>query len=264
MSKVPKVAWVVALLLIINPVFADSGKKQALLTPAESLPFQSGETLTYEISWSDLIDAGTAVMQLTEKKNAEGALVYQIVSTARTSRWLSKFYKVSDSIVSVMDADRIRSLSYRLDQHHGRREKKRTMTFDYAKGIVTVLADGQKNVYPVPDDIQDPLSSIYYLRTKHDFVAGKTIPIPVHDDGKNWTVDVQILGREQVSTPLGRFNTIKLKTYPKYEGVFQNTGEIYIWITDDHRKIPVLMKSVISIGSIVSTLIKYQAGEARQ
>jgi hypothetical protein len=40
-----------------------------------------------------------------------------------------------------------------------------------------------------------------------------------------------------------------------------NKGEIFIWLTDDIRKIPVLMKSTISIGSIVTTLTDMKLGE---
>ncbi len=50
--------------------------------------------------------------------------------------------------------------------------------------------------------------------------------------GKNWSVEVQTLGREKVTTPAGEFATIKVRTFPKYEGVFMNKGEIFIWLTD--------------------------------
>ena len=39
-------------------------------------------------------------------------------------------------------------------------------------------------------------------------------------------------------------------------------GEIMIWLTDDARRVPVLMKSTISIGSIVATLTEMEAGKA--
>ena len=64
-----------------------------------------------------------------------------------------------------------------------------------------------------------------------------------------------------MKTPAGKFATIKVRTFPKYEGVFMNKGEIFIWLTDDKRKIPVLMKSTIAIGSIVSTLTKMEPGK---
>jgi hypothetical protein len=74
-------------------------------------------------------------------------------------------------------------------------------------------------------------------------------------------VEVETLGRETVKTPAGKFSTIKVRTFPKYEGVFMNKGEISIWLTDDSRKIPVLMKSTIAIGSIVSTLTGMTLGD---
>jgi hypothetical protein len=39
-----------------------------------------------------------------------------------------------------------------------------------------------------------------------------------------------------------------------------NKGEIFIWLTDDSRKIPVLMKSTIAIGSIMTTLTDMKLG----
>lgn len=135
------------------------------------------------------------------------------------------------------------------------------MNFNHEEGTVTVISDGQQATYAIPEDVQDALSSLYYVRSRPDFTVGKPIIINVHEDGKTWAVEVQTLAREKIRTVLGEFSTIKVKTYPKYDGVFQNKGEIYIWLTDDARKIPVLMKSTISIGSIVSTLVHLQSGE---
>ena len=123
------------------------------------------------------------------------------------------------------------------------------------------MNDDPPETFTIPDQTQDALSSLYYLRTLDDFTVNKTIIIQVHDGGKNWSVEVQTLGREKVTTPAGEFATIKVRTFPKYEGVFMNKGEIFIWLTDDSRKIPVLMKSTIAIGSIVSTLTKIEQGK---
>ncbi len=41
----------------------------------------------------------------------------------------------------------------------------------------------------------------------------------------------------------------------KSEGVFDRTGDMLIWLTDDERRIPILMKSKVKIGSITATLV---------
>jgi hypothetical protein len=42
----------------------------------------------------------------------------------------------------------------------------------------------------------------------------------------------------------------------KTEGIFNRKGAIYIWITDDARRIPVLMKTKVAIGSVTATLVE--------
>jgi hypothetical protein len=39
------------------------------------------------------------------------------------------------------------------------------------------------------------------------------------------------------------------------EGPFGKSGAIHIWLTDDERKLPVLMKSKVKIGSFVARLV---------
>jgi hypothetical protein len=35
-----------------------------------------------------------------------------------------------------------------------------------------------------------------------------------------------------------------------------NKGEVFIWLTDDNRRVPVLMKSKLAFGSFVFTLME--------
>jgi hypothetical protein len=266
MANVLLPAFLAVVVLCFVPVAsAETGRSHIQSVQSADLPFKSGERFTYEISWSRLIQAGTAIMEIREESRSDGKQAYRIVSHAYSGEFLSKFYKVSDTIESTVAVDektsRIYSLSYHMDQHHGKRIKKRDMTFDRAKGTVLIQEEGQQRVYSIPENVQDALSSLYYVRAEKSFIQGKPLFVNVHEDGKTWAVEVQTLGRERLDTAFGELNTIKVRTYPRYEGVFQNKGEITIWLTDDARKIPVLMKSTISIGSIVATLVDLRIGE---
>lgn len=242
--------------------FAESPEKPANNVKTANHAFVSGERLTYVVSWSKILKAGTASMEVKEEKTAEGRRVYRLISTAKSAGIVSLFYPVADTVQSVLDAEELYSLSYTLNQRHGKRKKYRAMTFDHANAVVQVTTNNtEKATYSIPARIQDSLSSLYYVRTREDLADGKAIFVDVHDSGKNWSVEMQILGKEKIKTPAGEFNTIKVKTYPKYEGVFQNKGEIFVWFTDDARKIPVFMKSTIAIGSIVAALTEMQLEE---
>ncbi len=227
--------------------------------------FGPGEKLTYDISWSNILDAGVAVMEIKEGRTNNGQRTFQFVTTTRSSGVVETFYKVRDVVTSEVDADDFTSISFLLNELHGKHKRQRTMVFDREKDEVTDrLNQDPPETFSVPARVLDALSSLYYLRTRSDFSTEKPIIVDVHDSGKNWAVEIQTLGKEKIKTPVGEFNTIKVKTYPKYEGVFTHKGEIYIWLTDDARKMPVLMKSIISIGSIVATLSEFKTGEVKQ
>ena len=226
------------------------------------LAFAPGETLTYEISWSKIVTAGIAVMEVKEERLPNGRKVFRFVATSRSVGLVDKFYPVNDRVESLFDPRIRQSLSFSINESHGKRRRRRSLTFDHAgRTVVSTVNDDPPKTMTIPDGVQDALSSLFYLRTMKDFTIGKSHVIKVNDSGKNWSVEVFTLGREKVKTPAGEFNTIKVKTFPRYEGVFMNKGEIFIWLTDDSRKIPVLMKSMISIGSIVTTLTDMKLGE---
>ncbi len=64
-----------------------------------------------------------------------------------------------------------------------------------------------------------------------------------------------MLRKEKVGVPAGEFDTIVVKPLMKSEGIFSRKGEIYIWLTDDERRIPVMLKTKVKIGSVNATLV---------
>ena len=166
-------AWLLACVLVFAPpVPAETGQKP--LNVPVTLPFRDGEKLTYEISWSNVVQAGTAVMEVRKQATPDGRITYHLLSTATSAGIVSKFYRVSDRIESLVDAEGPYSLSYHLDQQHGKRIKKRLMTLDRTKKVVHVLDNGVEQSYPVPAGVQDALSSLYYVRTQTEFYRRQT------------------------------------------------------------------------------------------
>ncbi len=46
----------------------------------------------------------------------------------------------------------------------------------------------------------------------------------------------------------------------KAGGIFKNKGRLVIWLTDDARRLPVLMKSKVAIGSVKVVLQEVKTG----
>jgi Protein of unknown function (DUF3108) len=217
--------------------------------------FQPGESLSYSISWSNIITAGTAVMEVDREMLPEGKDVLVFTATGYSKGIVEMIYHVQDSARSVFDPVIRQSLSYNLKEAYGKKKRLHDLKFNAdSRTVISKLNDDAPETYAVPDHVLDTLSALYNIRMLDDLTIGKITTINVFENDKNWSVDVQALAREKVKTPAGEFDTIKLRTYPRYEGVFLNKGVAFLWLTDDFRKIPVLMKSSLKVGSFVFTL----------
>jgi hypothetical protein len=243
--------------LVILPR-AFSTEQQSIASPPTKIKaFQPGETLTYTANWSDTVKIGTAVMEVKAER-LSGKEVLRLSSTSHTEGAVGKLYPLGDEVQSVFDPEILQSLSFSVRETQGKKLRRRDLDFDHEHKTVTVRKDEDPvKTFPIPDQVQDNLSSIYYLRTREDFTVGKTIKFETFDSDRSWPIEVQVLGREKVKTPAGEFDTIKVKAY---KGFLMSEGEVIIWLTDDVRKVPVLIKSKVKVGSIMFTLTDLKTG----
>lgn len=261
-----KAALLLCFLLCAAFVLAEEQPQQPTLSKREpsERAFAPGEKLTYSLSWSNFVNVGSAVMEVQTALDQDGKDAYRLVCFCRSEGMLETLFPVRVEAMSLVSAADLRTISFSLKNRYGNKERRRALEFDHVKHTVVYRPDEDPpETHAVPKHIQDSLSSLYYVRTKNDFVVGKIMTMVVFEKGKTWSLDVHTLGRERITTPLGEFDTIKIQTHPLYEGVFPNKGAIDIWLTDDARKIPVLMKSKViiakvGVGSVVATLTKIE------
>jgi hypothetical protein len=64
-----------------------------------------------------------------------------------------------------------------------------------------------------------------------------------------------------VKVPAGEFYCVVVEPILQTPGIFEQKGSLTVWLTDDEKKMPVLMKSKVVVGSIVTELVSYQLGE---
>jgi len=217
--------------------------------------FQIPERLEYEITYSGVM-AGRAVQEATREGNE-----VRLVSTAKSADWLKLFFPVNDRIESVL----IKGVPplfigvprlYRERIHEGWTRFEKDAVFD-REALEVNTSDFLKKTettQKITKRTYDTLSSFFYFRTVA-LQVGTSSFIDIFDCKKLWNTEVQVLRREQVTIPLGTFNTVVIKPMLKFQGIFARTGDIHIWLTDDERRIPVLMKSKVKIGSITVTLV---------
>ncbi|HAR45185.1 MAG TPA: hypothetical protein DCS05_03125 [Nitrospiraceae bacterium] len=257
--------WSIAALCLLAGVLmvvpaAFSAEKRTAISPApRGEAFLPGEALTYNISWSKAVKAGTAVMEVRGEELPDGREVLRFIVTSRTEGIMGRVYPLGDTVQSVFDLKLMQSLSYTLEARHGKRTRRREMVFDHAnRKVVSRVNDDPPTTLDIPAKAQDTLSAFYYLRTRNDFAVDRPMIIEVFDGRTSRSIEVLTMGREKVKTPAGEFNTIKIKASG---GIFLGEGEVLVWLTDDSRKVPVRIKSSVAIGSIVFTLKDLRSGQ---
>ena len=218
-------------------------------------PFKAGESLRFSVQYG-FIHAGTAWLEVPEVADWNGHHAWRLVARAQSNWTFDKVYKVRNRIESLWDRDSLFSWRYFEDRHEGKYTANDTMTFE-PDSMCMRYNNGQS--FPVPGPVQDALSSFYLTRTQALPIGGR-IGFDYHASRKTAPMEVRVLGRDEVNTPAGKFHCVVVEPLLNAGGIFKNKGRLLIWLTDDDRRMPVLMKSKVIIGSVKVVLQDYKIG----
>lgn len=213
-------------------------------------PFAPGEVLTFDLKWQ-FISAGTATMSVLNDSTAEDG--WRIEALAWSTGIVDFFYTVRDTIRSIVDRRTLLPRRFEKRQHEGWYHRDSVYTFDQERRIIY----RKSGTYACSVEVYDILSSLYRLRASPLAVGGSAV-VTVYADGKLYTARVKVLRRETVTVAAGTFSCLAVEPILQSEAIFVQKGRLWIWLTDDERRIPVLMQSAIPVGRIVAELVSYQ------
>ena len=223
--------------------------------PAVRSAVHPGESLKFNVSYGP-ITAGAAYLEVSGVKDFHGRPVLNLTARAESNKFFSGIYKVRNRIESTWDSAGHYSLRYAETRREGKHHAQSEIVFDY-RNQEARYQDGA--TFPIPPEVQDALSSFYYTRTQA-LPLGGSLYFDYHASRKSVPLEVKVLGREEVDTPAGKFHCVVIEPILKAGGIFKNNGRLVIWLTDDDRRMPVLMKSKVAIGSISAALVQVKSG----
>jgi hypothetical protein len=222
---------------------------------AQGLPFGPGESLRFSIEYG-LIKAGTAWLEVEPMQVYKGRACYHLVSRAESNEFMSRIYKVRDRIDSLIDAEGLYSWRYKKRTREGSYARDYDIKYDPPTGKAT-YADGHE--YDAEPWSKDALAAFYYVRHM-PLEVGKDIEVTHHSDRRSNGILVKVHSRESVTVPAGTFDCFVIEPIMSEGGLFKSSGRMQIWVTADERRMPVLMKSKIPVGSIDAVLQDYKTG----
>lgn len=235
-----------------------------LLAPFERLAAQTrphayppAESLTYSIEWR-LITAGAAKLTWTPRAgNAQANL--HLESTGLVSR----LFKVTDDY-SVHTAENYCATSTQIKANEGKRHREADATFDRFQRKASYLErDTTKNAvvdqkhFDIPACVHDVVSGLYLLRSMR-LAPGENGQIPMTDGKKVVSARVEAQEREQVKIDKRTYNTIRYEAFLFNDVLYRRKGRLFIWLTDDDRRLPVQIRVRLQfhIGTITLQLEK--------
>lgn len=222
-------------------------------------PLPVRESLTYSIEWR-LITAGRATVQWTYANDTA-----QIHVHVESVGLVSKLFKVEDSYVANMGSG-LCGQSVQLTAQEGSRERETKIAFDYPNRRADYLErDRVKNTVvlaretEIPPCVHEIAGALYFLRTLN-LEPGQSALLPLTDGKKSAIAKVEAQQREEVKTAAGTFKTIRYEAYVFNNVLYRRPAHLYVWLTDDARRLPVQIRvrMQVTIGTITLELEKHE------
>lgn len=283
-AKVIKISCAVSLLVLLTMAFitigavgkdnqqhlplVDDNNKITLLEMSpcsmENTTFQSEEMLSYKIyyNWNFIwIPAGEVLFKVKEEGDQ-----YHLSAKGKTYSSYEWFFKVRDNYDTYIDKATLLPTTGIRDVNEGNYTLYDKVTFDQErKKTISVRGDHKDKTilreFDVDACMHDVLSIIYYARNlDFEYVQkGEEFPVKIFMDKQTWPLNVKYKGTEEKTKVkgTGSFKTIKFSPEVISGEVFEEGTEMNVWATNDKNKVPVLIESPVSVGSVKVVLDGY-------
>jgi hypothetical protein len=215
------------------------------------------ETLQYSVEWR-LITAGKARLIWNAQPERAQASVH-----VESTGLVSKLFRVNDDYTTNVRPGFCAVDSY-MKSEEGRRRRETRVTYDGETRKAAYLEkDLNKNTVlkqdqiDIPPCVHDVVGGLYQLRTLH-LEPGEHTQVPVSDGKKSVMARVDAQQREDIKTPGGTYKTIRYEVFLFDNVLYRRSGHLYVWISDDSRRLPVQIRVrlQVTIGTITLQLEK--------
>lgn len=203
---------------------------------AQRLPFAPGEHALYQVRLG-AVPVGTGSLSVTGRQMVDGAQTFHTVMTLAGG---TLFYTLNNRYESWIDADGLFSRRFHQNVREGSYRRNRTFYFNPEQRTFR-RENGETGTLPTNQPLDD-LSFLYYARTL-PLEVGATYRLERYFKTDGNPVIIQVLRRETIEVPAGRFRTIVVRPIVRADGIFSEDGRAEVWFSDDQYRIPVMIRS---------------------
>lgn len=230
----------------------------------ENRSFKEGEKIVYKVyyNWNFVwLSAGEVTFQVDENENE-----YKISATGKTYSSYEWFFKVRDYYFTYIDKETLLPHTFIRDVKEGGYTLYDKVKFDQASAKGTSLRGKTRDVaklnsFEFDNCMHDVLSLIYKMRNlDFDHVQeGGVIPVQMFLDMETYNLDIRMKGKEAKKWVRGQgyFDTFKISPELIAGEVFNEDAQMNVWVSDDDNRLPLIIESPVSVGSVKVVLKEY-------
>ncbi len=223
--------------------------------------FDVGEWFKFRIHYG-FVTAGYATLEVKEAV-INNKKVFHSIGKGYTVGISKLFFKVDDNYESYFDKVTGKPYQFvrRIDE--GGYTKNQEGFFNQDKNTILVKDYKNKieNTYATPENVQDIISTFYYLRN-HPSIdklkKGESIAIDMFFDGETTKFKLKYLGNEDIDSKFGTISTMIFRPLVQSGRVFKEEESLTVWISDDENKLPLRIKADLAVGSIKADLESFK------
>lgn len=230
---------------------ASSPPESHIVAPQPQYTF-GNQKFVYSVQWH-FLSAGTSTVEIQHA--GSGA---RVLGTADSAGMPDKIFKVHDLFSATVDTKTFCTSQVEKHNQEGKRQYEETVALDYPHGKSRVdvknvkTAETKHSEFDIPSCVTDVISGFFYVASL-PLAPGYSEIFPVNDNGKTTDVEVKVESRERVKSPLGQFDTLRVRAEP-VSGSMKGKGVLWVWFSDDGRRIPVQMKSKLGFANLLFQL----------
>jgi len=223
--------------------------------PKDNPAFGPGEKLKFEVRALGMV-GGYGTLEVGNPVTLQGRLCYSLSARATAAFPFSAVFQVKDVQTSYFDNVDFLPWKFENRVQEGKHRSENIELYDQVHHKVVRTHDGKPpEELDVAPFTQDIISCFYYFRLL-PMKVGETYSIPTQAAGQNYNLIVEVLRKEKVTLDTGTYDCVMIKPHVRYATIFRNTDDIEIWLTDDARHMPVLVRSAIFIGHVEAKLLE--------
>lgn len=220
--------------------------------------FGDGEWFKFKMSYSNWLKAGNATLTVKDSK-LNNKDVYHVVGKGWTTGMIKWFFKVKDRYESYFDKKTIMPYKFIRNIDEGGHTKDLEIEFDQSnnKAYINDKKHKKKSVIDTKPNIQDMVSTFYYLRNNLDtdnLEIGDEVKVDMFFDEENYGFKLQYLGEEIIKTDFGKIESLKFRPYVMAGRVFKEEESLTLWVSKDKNKVPLRIKADLAVGSLRADL----------